>query len=313
VTFIHRTITAGAMLGLLAGAAITTAGAGEATYRLTFVSYWSQSTHPVDFPDDPHFSGLIGGTHHEGFDMWEPGELASPGIQNMAETGSKSPLDEEVMAAIGAGTADVLISGMGIPESPDDVSVDFVIHDSHPLVSVVSMVAPSPDWFVGVDGLSLHDGESWRPLVVADLVVWDSGTDSGETFTAPNEPTEPPVPIFEKDDYAFASGELVGQFVFQLLEAVDVPDQAPAVAPITFAPNPFRTELLVRVPGEAASTIDVYDVTGRRVRQLLGQPGATSIRWDAHGEDGARVRAGVYWLRIRTGGGITTARAVLTD
>lgn len=310
---IHRMIAIGVLTGILVGPLATAAAAGEATYRLTFVSYWSESTHPVDFPDDPHFSGLIGGTHHAGFDMWEPGELASPGIQRMAETGSKSPLDEEVMAAIDAGTADVLISGMGIPDSPDDVSVEFVIHESHPLVSVVSMVAPSPDWFVGVDGLSLHDGESWRPLVVMDLVVWDAGTDGGETFTAPNQPTEPPVPIFEKDDYAFASGELVGQFVFQLLDAVDVPQEAPAIAPITLAPNPFRTELRVRVPGDGAAIVDVFDVTGRRVRRLVGSPGTTEIRWDAMGDDGARARPGVYWLRVRTGAETTTARAVLTN
>jgi hypothetical protein len=290
---------------------LSPASAGEAvTYRLTFISYWSSTSHPIDFPSDAHFSGLIGGTHHDGFVMWEPGELASPGIQRMAETGSKSPLDEEVMAAIDAGLADVLISGGSMPVSPGEVTVAFEIQESHPLVSVVTMVAPSPDWFVGVNGVSLRGAEGWIPNLTVDLLVWDSGTDSGETFTAPNEVTDPPVPIFEKDDYAFASGALIGQFVFSLV-TVDVPEEAPAASRINLAPNPFRSELHVTVPGDQRATVDIFDASGRRVRRLVGAPGQRTIRWNALYEDGVQASAGVYWLRIRSGAGVETIRAVL--
>jgi len=59
-----------------------------ASYTVTFTSTWSASTHPVDFPTSAHFSGLIGATHSNRVVFWRTGELASPGIQAMAELGS---------------------------------------------------------------------------------------------------------------------------------------------------------------------------------------------------------------------------------
>ena len=63
-------------------------------------------------------------------------------------------------AAISAGTADSLIQGGGIARSPGVATAAFEIGRDHPLVSLVSMVAPSPDWFVGVSALSLFDEEA---------------------------------------------------------------------------------------------------------------------------------------------------------
>ena len=41
------------------------------------------------------------------------------------------------------------------------------------------MLAPRPDWFVGVDGVSLRENGSWLDSKVVELVVFDAGTDSG--------------------------------------------------------------------------------------------------------------------------------------
>lgn len=60
-------------------------------------------------------------------------------------------------------------------------------------VSVIAMIAPSPDWFVGVDSVELcgSDGE-WKDSVPAKpLPAWDAGTDSGTTFAADNVETMP--------------------------------------------------------------------------------------------------------------------------
>lgn len=70
-------------------------------YQVTFDATWSQATHPQDFPPSPHFSGLIGGTHNAAVTFWQEGELATTGIENMAELGSKTALTDEVNAAIG--------------------------------------------------------------------------------------------------------------------------------------------------------------------------------------------------------------------
>src|SRR5262245_42337542 len=118
-----------------------------ASYTVTFVSTWSAATHPVNFPTtSAHFSGLIGATHDDRVRFWREGELASPGIQAMAELGSKTPLTDEIGAAMAAGTAQYVLSGNGIRPSPGQVTLDFQISSTHPLVTLVSMIAPSPDW-----------------------------------------------------------------------------------------------------------------------------------------------------------------------
>lgn len=157
-----------------------------AKFQLTFHSTWSAATHPDMFPGNPHFSGLIGATHNQNGQLWQPGNLASPGIEVMAETGSKSPLMDEIQQAIQMGWADGLISGGGIGLSPGNVTVEFEVSAAHSLLSLVSMIAPSPDWFVGVHGVELRPGGRWIDTLTLELFPYDAGTDSGTTYTSPN-------------------------------------------------------------------------------------------------------------------------------
>jgi hypothetical protein len=195
-------------------------GLTVATYEVRFDAVWSGETHPAQFPPGPHFSGLIGGTHHAAVSFWLPGQNATPGIQNMAETGSKFPLTTEVQDAIAGGTAGVVLSGGGIPLSPGNVSLVFDIDRANPMVSLVSMIAPSPDWFVGVHGLALYGDGDWMDERVAVLYPYDAGTDSGVTYTSANSATTPPVPIFRIEEDPFLNNGNVaplGTFTFSLI------------------------------------------------------------------------------------------------
>jgi hypothetical protein len=162
---------------------------------VTFDATWSAFTHPTDTPRVPHFSGVIGATHRESQPFWDAGALATEGIRAMAEMGRKTPLDQEVVSAIAAGGAQHLLSGGSIDLSPASVVLEFEISRDYPLVTLVSMVAPSPDWFVGVSGLSLFDGGDWVPERVVSLRPWDAGTDSGVTFESRDRATVPREPI----------------------------------------------------------------------------------------------------------------------
>jgi hypothetical protein len=163
----------------------------NARYRLTFDSTWTSATHPQDFPAGAHFSALVGGTHDATASFWREAGLATTGIRDMAERGRTSPLDDEIAAAASAGSAGRAWIGGGIGSSPGNVSLEFDISQRHPLVTFVSMVAPSPDWFVGVTGLPLFERGSWTKEVRVELVPWDAGTDSGSTFTSPDRETQP--------------------------------------------------------------------------------------------------------------------------
>jgi hypothetical protein len=164
-------------------------------YRVTFQSTWNRSTHPTDFPSNAHFSPLVGGTHDARVRFWSEGNAASAGIRDMAERGRTSPLDLEVGSAIGAGTAARTLIGGAIDATPGFVTLDFDIDQTHPLVTLVSMIAPSPDWFVGVSALPLFENGRWIDERRVDLVPWDAGTDSGATFTSADRVTTPPQPI----------------------------------------------------------------------------------------------------------------------
>src|SRR5262245_26287091 len=137
------------------------AAAPTARYRVTFETSWSRDTHPTDFPDNAHFSPLIGATHGERVRFWQPGAPASDGIEAMAERGRTSPLDAEIEAAIAQGTARHVLRGPSVDAVPGSAFIEFEIDRDEPLVTLVTMVAPSPDWFVGVHDLRLIDGVDW--------------------------------------------------------------------------------------------------------------------------------------------------------
>ncbi|MBT4485025.1 MAG: hypothetical protein HOC71_15275 [Candidatus Latescibacteria bacterium] len=177
-----------------------------AEYTITFTSTWSAETHPLDFPQTPHFSPIIGAYHNERLLFWEEGGLATPGIRELAETGARNIVTEEILAAIDSDDANVLLWGGGIPVSPGSVTITFTAHRNFHYVTLASMLAPSPDWFVGVAGLDLFSVDDWNGNIVVDLYLYDAGTDSGETYTAQNYPTPDPEKIRIIDGYAFTSG-----------------------------------------------------------------------------------------------------------
>ena len=80
-------------------------------------------------------------------------------------TGATFLLEGEVQSAIGAGTADGVLSWHHwfcpdgtIHASCGPLVVEFEVDESFPRVTLATMLGPSPDWFVGVSGLVLHDG-----------------------------------------------------------------------------------------------------------------------------------------------------------
>jgi hypothetical protein len=193
--------------------------APTARYRVTFESTWSQATHPNDWPPDAHYSRLVGGTHRDTIRFWSPGAPATEGIRRMAEEGRTSPLDEEIRGAISAGTGQHLLEGSALNFTPGTLELEFEIGRDYPLVTLVTMVAPSPDWFVGVTALPLLEGD-WVAERRVTLQPWDAGTDSGVTFRSPNRPSDPRQPIHVIEDGPFRVGSSVppvGTFTFRRL------------------------------------------------------------------------------------------------
>ena len=198
---------------------------GSATYSVTFEATWSNETHPHDnFPTSAHFSSLIGAIHNGNSTFWEAGALASEGIERMAETGGTSTLRNEVEVQIAQSNALAILSGGSVTTSPGSTTIDsFEVNQTFPFVTLVTMIAPSPDWFVGVSNFSLLDEEGeWVTSQVVTLYPYDSGTDSGPDYTSPNEDTDPPEVIARIRGELPFSDEPIGTFTFTRLDGPEL-------------------------------------------------------------------------------------------
>lgn len=261
-----------------------------ATYELTFESEWSPATHPSSFPSTAHFSGLIGTTHTLSTSYWSPGALASDGIKSMAETGSKVNLRAIFDVTDAQGVSDVRIDGPGLATSPSSVTISFQVRDTHPLLTLVSMIAPSPDWFVGVMDYPLMELGAWKPQIAIDLYAWDAGTDSGTSYTSANQATQPPVGIqlISTEPFAVAGNTpRVGRFILELLSVTHVePNETPTDQALLLGsyPNPFSygMTLTYTVAERGHIAIAAYDVSGRLIDSLVSESkekGLYELNW----------------------------------
>ena len=149
--------------------------------------------------------------------------LPLEGIRLMAEQGQKTQLLAEIAPAITNGSAQLQLSGGGIRPSPGTVTYVFpeAMRRDFPLVTLVSMVAPSPDWFVGVDSLNLLQGGQWVTNLVVPLYAIDAGTDSGVTYESPDQPSVPRGVLTQHAGFpALQNGVIVpfGSFTFTRLD-----------------------------------------------------------------------------------------------
>jgi len=207
---------------VLVGTADTRAQEAVARYAVVFDATWSLATHPFATPPGPHFSALVGGSHDAGVAFWQEGALATQGIEEMAELGLPFSLQAEINAAIATGHAHDVAIGDG-PESPGSGQVQIEATLAHPLATVVSMVAPSPDWFVGVSGIPLLVNGAWVDQLVVELHAYDAGTDTGTEFLSPDADAQPQVAIALLG-YPFVNTPPLGTFTFVRLPGGGVCD-----------------------------------------------------------------------------------------
>ena len=74
------------------------------------------------------------------------------------------------------------------------MGLDVEVTRDFSLVSLVTMLAPSPDWFTGVMKMDLCDTSTgtWRYNMTMNMLQpWDAGTEEGNMFNISNAPTDP--------------------------------------------------------------------------------------------------------------------------
>ena len=207
--------------------------AQSAEYRVTFTGTWT-SEDSLSYPLSAHFTDLVGATHLPGEAIWQRGGFASPGVEEVAETGNTRIILDELSALHDSGTsgqAIILDSLFGLPNS---TSVEIQITEEQSHITLISMVAPSPDWFVGVSDLSLRNNNAWVEDLTIDLHPYDAGTEEGNEFTLSNDETSPFDAIqFIGESPFFLTNPVIGQLRFELLTVIEtsIPEPSTPIVP----------------------------------------------------------------------------------
>ena len=241
----------GALLALpvALGVSALPAAAQTITYQVTFEGNWTLDSTPDGVVGGAHFTTLIGGVHGSGVTFWAPGEQASAGVEGVAELGSTGTFRSEVSGS--SHTLSVIqegVSGGGTGSATFNIDVN----RAHPLVTLLSMIGPSPDWFVGVSGVSLLDGSGqWRQSRVVNLFPYDAGTEDGEEFSLSNPDTSPQGVITRIAGTGKFSNEPMAVLTFTRLTT---PPPTPSVS-LSVAPNPVDEGQSVTVTARLSAAL----------------------------------------------------------
>lgn len=107
--------------------------------------------------------------------------------------GQNFKLKKHVNWLIKTDEAGAYIDEPNLSTGSEVIETSFTVSPEFPSVSLISMIAPSPDWFVGVSSLNLCSNSAWVPEYKQALFVYDGGTDSGDRYAyATKETTTTP-------------------------------------------------------------------------------------------------------------------------
>jgi len=203
---------------------------GTLRYYCTFRGKWSAERHPKDFPKSPSFSQPIMISHSNGYRMWSGTEAATLGVEAIAEEGFNTVMIREFNNA-GFETL-MMVEGERMFNTTESqhlppINVTF----EHPFLSLMTKFTPSPDWFGGFSDLRTisYETETFYNRVVIQSLVWDAGTDAGQSYTALDHDEDPQEPVSR-------------------ITKNNIPHRKPFLSPDeSYIPVPLEIECILRV------------------------------------------------------------------
>lgn len=167
---------------------------GSTTYRVTIFNGMIPEIFPAIGTSPVVLSPPTVWSQSRGFSAFTLYGYATPGVQDVAETGNFSTLVSELTEGLGSTFVKNVTNGDGPIMPATSADFDVVIDCEHPIIGLDTMVFPSPDWFVGISGpgISVVDEDGFLVDRTYRLLrVYDAGTDSGETLTSEDVVTDP--------------------------------------------------------------------------------------------------------------------------
>ena len=252
------------------------AQAQQATYSVTFQGNWTLDSTPGGVAGGAHFTTLIGAVHSSDVTFWASGAMATAGVEDVAELGSTGAFRAEVQASPHTGAViEQGVSGGGTGSATFTISPS----TTYPRVTLLSMIGPSPDWFVGVSGLSLlDDNGQWYATREVNLYPYDAGTEEGEDFSLSNPATNPQGVITSLQGEGKFSNERMARLTFTLMASDPVVSFAQAAS--TVGEGGSSADVTINLSPTPVSAITVgYTVGGTAGSSdfSIGSSGSLSV------------------------------------
>lgn len=272
-----------------------------AVYDISITTVWNSTEHS-SVPGNAHWSDLIGATHNTANQFMEVNQLASLGIKDVAERGINTAITNEINAAITNNLADKILQNSFAPFAGNNSEAGFsniTVSEAFPLVTLVSMVAPSPDWFIAVNSLNLRSGNptinnGWKETFNIDVFVYDAGTDSGTNYGSANQPTTPnPENITMASGFP-TNGNRMATMTFTYKSSLLSTTDFESVESAKLFPNPaFASEIVSISNSSRLKRIDVYNVLGKHIKSIEFSRTESTNQISVSG-----LRSGIYVLRL---------------
>ena len=290
-----------------------------ATYNIEFESVWESVTNnptngqsTVDLPGSAHWSGLVITTHKTAGTFLMMGAAASPGIESVAETGGTSTFQSEVNNNADANqfknAGDLGTAKGTITENGLQVSEDF------PLVSLATMIAPSPDWFVGIDGLTLRSGNNginngWKDTFTVDVFPYDAGTENGDGYSGSNSATNPLAVITSRSNTTPFNANKIGTVTFTFVDSTLSTENIKSIESLKIFPNPTNGTISIsNIQNIELKTIEVYSVLGKLVNQISINPNTLILDLNL-----TYLKKGIYLLKILDKNGTSSTQKLVIN
>jgi len=180
------------------------------TVTVTVKDTWCKESHPQDFVDDIGGDGPINGLFELGekpgahisppvvythgasqtdeLNAW--GEYADQGVANIATTGNTDLFLQNHVGGLSYWSPASAVNpslpaascGAANPSGPQ-TSTNLVLDEQNTKISAIHMMAPSPDWFTGINAVDMCDQDGyWLATKTISTVPYDAGVDGGFSF-----------------------------------------------------------------------------------------------------------------------------------
>jgi len=159
----------------------------SASYKVILTTKWTSPVFTV--PANAHLTTLAGMVHSKDTFLWNNG-LATAGLELVAEVGNTGVIRKELDTIIARQKA---LSKFLIPPPVINSTIEFQLSftKNFSSISFASMIAPSPDWFTGINNYNLIQDNKWVDDITIDLLVYDAGTEDGDVFGYDSPATSP--------------------------------------------------------------------------------------------------------------------------